>query len=114
MDAANYKRICAQADVLPRGVVEATHRLVSQVDAVLAAKVRRILAVEPVPKPPRHLAGAHSDYLPIGVLPHREIEAVVEALGELEAAAVASGNVRLTDVGGLLDAWNRAMAGGSN
>lgn len=113
MDAADYKRICAQSDVLPRGVVEATHGLVSHVDAVLAAKVRKILAIEPVPKPPRHDAGAHSDYLPIGVVSRREIEAVVEALGELEAAAVASGNVRLTDVDGLLDAWNRAMAVGS-
>ena len=107
MDSSEYRRVGASPDVLSRGTIEATHRVLSAVDAALAAKVRNILATPRVPKPPRHAAGSHTDYFRVS-LAFADVEAIVQALGDSEAEAVTAEDPRVSAIADLLDRWSRA------
>ena len=110
MDAEEYRTICTRPDVIRRPVIEATVRRLSSNHADLIGPLKELLTRGPVPKPPLHHAGSHSDYFLVDLAPD-QLEEIVNALGDLEAglATGAHGSTAELDyTGQLLDTWNRA------
>ena len=87
MDDAEYAQRCARPDVMRRGDVRTTQSRLRQGRPDLAVRLERVLGSAAVAKPPRHTGGPESDFLPLD-LSVAELEAVADALFELEASLV--------------------------
>jgi hypothetical protein len=84
VDARAYRELCRRPDVMKRGVLEATARLTAKEDENAH---RAVLAGEPLPKPPLHAGGDHTDYFRLE-LSLGEAEAIRDALAGAEVGAV--------------------------
>ena len=108
MDDAEYRRLCSQPDVMRRTEIRATLTRLTKSRPDLAERLEALLQSAPIPKPPGHDAGADTDYLAIH-LTEDEIEAIVDALGDLESALALDGHHDQASAAGmLLDRWNAA------
>ena len=109
MDDQEYKRLCAQPDVMRRDQIRATASLLADRHAELAARLSALLNAMPLSKPADHAGGRESDFFYLD-LDAADLDDVVSALGDLEAELVESGAPadRLSLVGTLLGRWNEA------
>ena len=109
MDDQEYKRLCAQPDVMRRDQIRATAALLREPHPGLAMRVSGLLGAAALPKPQEHSGGAESDFFYID-LDVADLDAIVSALGDLEAQLAESGapTDQLGWVARLLDRWNDA------
>lgn len=89
MDDNNYRRLCAQPDVMRRGDIRATITRLATDQSQVAARLTAILSSPPVPKPAADDGGPDTDFLRLD-LAAEDIETIVEALGKLEAILASS------------------------
>lgn len=80
---AQYRDLCDRGDVLSRYLLDCTVDLLAAADeSMLAQHLLRVLAEEPLPKPPDHRAGAAADFFVVELEPdaaRRIVEVVVVA-----------------------------------
>ena len=109
MDESQYKRLCAQPDVMRRDSIRATAALVRENHAALAARLSALLAASPVPKPAGHSGGPESDFFYLD-LDAAGLDEVATALGDLEAKLAETGAPadQISLAATLLDRWSKA------
>lgn len=109
MDDREYKRVCAQPDVMRRAAIRATLARLKGRRSDLAMSLASLLGGPAIPKPPGHDSGADTDYLWLD-LPSEQIDDIVSELGDLEASLAESDApaIEVSSTGTLLDLWNSA------
>ncbi len=107
MDWANYRMLCDRGDVLSRYLLGCTIDLLADADeASLVQELLRVLAEDPLPKPPDHRAGAASDFFLVELEPAaaRRILQVVVAAREAGWRTEAG-----RGLGGFVEAWQECL-----
>ena len=109
MDDNEYRRICAQPDVMRRSDVRATVARLRGVRPDLADRAAHLLGTVPVPKPAAHAGGSETDYLWLDLDP-ADIQEIVSELFDLETqqALDDAPALQLGATASLLDRWNAA------
>lgn len=103
MEWANYRELCDRGDVLSRYLLDCTIDLLAAAEeAMLAQRMVRVLAEEPLPKPLDHRAGEAADFFVVELEPDaaRRIVDVVVAAREA-GRRTATGR----SLGGFEEAW---------
>ncbi len=109
MDDSDYKRLCAQPDVMRRSEIRAAAILIRPNHPDLASRLTTLLGTPPLPKPSGHQGGPDSDHLHLE-LDSDELELIVDALGDQEVSLSDAGEPApsISQVGTLLDRSNQA------
>lgn len=112
MNAADYRRVTRLPTVMSERAIRATVALLEHTRPRLSTLVASTLARSPIEKPPRHEGDANTSHFWIH-LSSDEVEAVVNALGDLEAALTDTGaaHSQVSGAADLLDMWNRVRQG---
>ncbi len=111
MDPAEYKSICARADVIRRSDLGDTAEALRRVRSPDADLVEEMLEQPPVEKPALHAVGPEADFFYV-TLDLDAIDSIVEQLRDAQAAAIGprgemtSEASRLAD---LTDIWTRCQ-----
>ena len=111
MDESEYKRRCAQPDVMKRADLHASEARLRKTVPALADLLIRVMAGQPVPKPSLHQGARDDDCLYLTLTPD-EIEAIHDALRD-EEVSYAIQETMLGDssagyVGRIADLWLKA------
>jgi hypothetical protein len=109
LDDQEYKRLCAQPDVMRRADIRATAVRLHADQPQLASILEELLQHAPVPKPADFSGGEEADFFYLD-LPAFIVEEIAEALADVErAVALANeGTPELSFVAGLHDRWRAA------
>lgn len=109
MDDQEYKRLCAQPDVMRRAEMRATMTRLKREHAPLAAALERVMGRPALPKPVGFQGSSENDYFYID-LSEDELDAIAEALEDMERSLAASGSddSELAFVATLHDRWRDA------
>ncbi len=111
MDVNEYKELCARPDVLQRGALEDTVRVLREARSPDARLVEEILRRAPIEKPVIHAAGAEADSFFV-TLDADVVESIVEQLADAEAAAVSPAGGTTPEanrMAELRDLWTRCQ-----
>ncbi len=107
MDWARYKALCDTPDVCSRWMLQQTLELLN--DGGLQARLERILAQRPLPKPDDHRGGAATDMFRVDL----SLEEVRAVRRQVEAARVRGESTSATrgrGLGGFIEAWQEYEA----
>jgi hypothetical protein len=109
VDDQEYKRLCAQPDVMKRSEIRATLTRLRRDHGPLAASLERIMSLRALAKPVNFQGSSENDYFYLD-LSEDELEDIADALADLERALAMSGTdaSELAFVASLHDKWRDA------
>jgi hypothetical protein len=109
MDDQEYKRLCAQPDVMQRSVIRATIVRLKTAQPELAGVLEHILRASPLPKPLGYSGSSENDFFYLD-LSESNLESIQEAIADVEVFLAQSGNgsSELEFVASLHDKWRAA------
>ncbi len=107
MDWDRYKALCDTPDVCSRWMLQQTLELLN--DGALQARLERVLAEQPLPKPEDHRGGAATDMFRVD-LSFEEVQAVRRQVEAARSRGATTSATRGRGLGGFIEAWQEYEA----